>query len=42
MDGRRLARAVEVDAGAGRAVGDRNCVGGSGVVGESGCEVNPL
>lgn len=33
---------VGLDAGAGRAAGDRSCAGGSGVVGESGCEVNPL
>ena len=42
MDGRRLERPVWGAKFVGRTEGERNWVGGSGVVGDSGWDVNPL
>ena len=42
MDGLLLERPVGTAVFVGRTAGDRNCAGGSGVVGDSGCDVNPL
>lgn len=41
MDGRLRDRWVGVDCDVGRTVGDRTCVGGRGVVGDSGCDARP-
>lgn len=42
MEGRRRDRTLGADSDVGRTVGDRSCVGGRGVVGDSGCDVRPL